>query len=171
MLKARNTQLHTALIVGLISAAWNPSSGQRALPSAPLQTVTDVPHSSSIAPYVNKRYGFSFRLPATWVGYKIVVSEWTGEGEAEHGSMISIRHPLWTKESPRQDIYIMVFTHEQWRKIQRGTLNVSAAPYPPSELGRNNRFVFAFPPRPYVDELDGYQEVIKIMGGKPLRAF
>jgi hypothetical protein len=54
--------------------------------------------------------------------------------------------------------------------IKHGTHNVSAAPFPPTELGRNKRYVFALPPRYDYAFLDGYLEVEEIMRGKPLKA-
>jgi hypothetical protein len=32
--------------------------------------------------------------------------------------LLSIRHPLWTKQNPRQDIPIMVFALAQWQLIE-----------------------------------------------------
>ncbi|TJX59638.1 hypothetical protein E8P77_21065, partial [Soehngenia saccharolytica] len=101
--------------------------------------------------YNNENYGFNFQLPKSWVGYKIIETKWEGRsiegtqsGEiVESGTIISIRHPLWTSEEPRQDIPIMIFTLSQWNLIQQEKISVSAAPINPSELGRNNNYVFA----------------------------
>jgi hypothetical protein len=89
----------------------------------------------------------------------------------EKGPILTIRHPLWTKDNPREDIPIMVFTLAQWDLVQKEQLIVSAAPFPPTELGRNNRYVFALPPRYDDDELTGYEEVESIMRSSPLHAF
>ena len=73
-----------------------------------------------------------------------------GKGEGDStvtGLLLSIRHPLWTKENPRQDIPIMVFTVEQWNVLQKGDFSVSAAPIGPSKLGSNYAYVFALPAR------------------------
>ena len=85
--------------------------------------------------------------------------------------VISIRHPLWTKEDPRQDIPIMVFTRRQWALVEQEKLIVSAAPFPPSELGKNSENVFALPARYNYGLLTGFEEVEKIMQGKPLHPF
>ncbi len=70
--------------------------------------------------YISKRYSFRFDLPESWKGYSIMVSEWRGEvpgsgksAKSEQGPEIVIRHPLWTKDNPRQDIPVMVFTLRQ----------------------------------------------------------
>lgn len=129
--------------------------------------------------YVNREYGFRFDLPASWKGYKILTKNETavshGPGASDETKegyvVVSIRHPLWTEANPRQDIPIMVFTHEQWEQIQQEKLIVSAAPIPPSELGRNRRYVFALPPRYNFAFPTGYEEVETILQGKPLRGF
>ena len=126
--------------------------------------------------YENKEYGFRFHLPKSWKGYKIIEDKWEGtpaeEGEDEKsvvsGPLISIRHPTWTKEEERQDIPIMIFTHEQWEALQKGEFHIGAAPINPSELGRNKRYVFALPPRYNFAFPTGYEEVEEILEGKPL---
>ncbi|TJX60675.1 hypothetical protein E8P77_19770, partial [Soehngenia saccharolytica] len=106
---------------------------------------------STTITYNNENYGFKFQLPKSWVGYQIIETKWEGRsieetqsGEiVESGTIISIRHPLWTKDKPRQDIPIMIFTLSQWDLIQEEKTSVGAAPINPSELGRNNNYVFA----------------------------
>jgi bla regulator protein blaR1 len=169
MLRAGTAESLAILILGVAAAAGNQMLGQTPTLSAPLATATKS-HSASIAPYVNTRYGFRFFLPADWVGYSIIVREQSLNQLGDYSTII-IRHPRWTEEHPRQDIPIMVFTPRQWRMIQRGILNVSAAPFPPSELGRNKRYVFAIPPRYDYAFPDGYLEVEEIMRGNPLKAF
>ena len=46
-----------------------------------------------------------------------------------------------------------------------------AAPINPGELGRNVKYVFALPARYNYAFPTGYQEVEKILEGKPLRGF
>jgi len=126
--------------------------------------------------YVNEEFGFSFNLPAGWTGYSILRESWqgyplTGESHIESGALISIRHPAWTEESPRQDIPIMVFTPVQWNEITAEELSVGAAPIPPSELGRNENYVFALPARYNFAFPEGFEEVEDIMESDPLRAF
>jgi len=102
--------------------------------------------------YANAQYGFTFSLPETWDGYSIVVDEWQGflSGQfetsiVEQGPLITIRHPLWTKKEPRQDIPIMVFTVSQWDALRRGQYYVGSSTARPTELARNANYVFALP--------------------------
>lgn len=123
--------------------------------------------------YVNREYGFTFTLPQSWKGFRVLQCEWSGERDSgpvsEHGPVLRLRHPLYTEESPREDIPIMVFTKVQWRDVSDATLNVSAAPFPPDVLGRNRKYVFALRPRFTYDELEGVEEVREIVCGAPLR--
>jgi hypothetical protein len=64
-----------------------------------------------------------------------------------------------------------VFTRKQWREVNDTVLDVTAAPFPPGEIGRNNKYVFAVPPRFFYDYADGWEEVINIVNCAPLRAF
>lgn len=126
--------------------------------------------------YENKEYGFRFRLPMSWKGYKIITDKWegipVGETESseatESGPIISIRHPKWTKEEERQDIPIMIFTLAQWDALQADGFHIGAAPMNPSELGRNSKYVFALPARYNYAFPTGYEEVEDILEGKPL---
>jgi hypothetical protein len=123
--------------------------------------------------YSNTEYGFDFSLPASWKGYSIVTGGWEGlpargTGPVEKGPQISIRHPLWNKSKPRQDVPIMVFTIPQWQELQRDGIHIGAAPIGPSELGRNSRYVFALPARYNYAFPEGYEEVDRILSGKPL---
>ncbi|MEW6233100.1 MAG: hypothetical protein AB1566_12410 [Chloroflexota bacterium] len=129
--------------------------------------------------YRNTQYGFSFSLPGSWKGYSIITDKWEGytlggpKGVVvvEQGPMISIRHPQWTSENPRQDIPIMVFTVAQWNALQQGKFYVSAAPINPGELGRNSRYVFALPARYNYAFPTGWEEVEKILESNPLHLF
>lgn len=126
--------------------------------------------------YQNPEYGFSFRLPASWQGYTIVPGKWegyavggpSGQQLVETGPMLSIRHPLWTEQRPRQDIPIMIFTVDQWNRLQADAFHIGAAPVGPRELGRNARFVFALPARYNFAFPPGYEEVESILQGNPL---
>jgi len=142
------------------------------------QATTKNPSDAQSISYINKQYGFRFDLPASWKGYSILTNErsegWSGSApppNLEKYMVISIRHPLWTKEDPRQDIPIMVFTRRQWALVEQEKLIVSAAPFPPSELGKNSENVFALPARYNYGLLTGFEEVEKIMQGKPLHPF
>lgn len=127
---------------------------------------------STTITYTNNTYGFTFSLPADWRGYTIVTSTWQGnENETVTGLEISIRNPNWTQANPTQDIPIMIFTPAEWNFVSSGTLAVSAAPIPPSELGANTSYVFALPARYNYAYPNGWQEVASIMQSNPLHAF
>lgn len=129
--------------------------------------------------YRNTKYGFDFTLPKSWSGYTIVTESWQGrslEGSTsgqvtETGQKLLIRHPQWTKEKPREDIPVMVFTIAQWQLVSEEKISLGAAPIGPTELGRNSKYVFALPARYNFDSLTGYQEVEQIMEKNPLKAF
>lgn len=129
--------------------------------------------------YRNRDYGFTFTLPKSWSGYKIAAETWEGrslEGSTsgqitETGPKLLIRHPGWTKENPREDIPIMVFTMAQWDKVQQAKISLGAAPIGPTELGRNSTYVFALPARYNFDFLTGFEEVEQILAGNPLKPF
>ena len=134
--------------------------------------------SLSIIEYKNIQYGFSFSLPVSWEGYSIAEDKWEGEAlvqgsdvVVEQGPIILIRHPQWTKENPRQDIPIMVFTIEQWNELQQEKFHIGAAPIGPTELGRNSKYVFALPARYNVAFPPGFEEVEEILENHPLKAF
>ncbi|WP_211233479.1 hypothetical protein [Thermicanus aegyptius] len=86
----------------------------------------------------------------------------------ETGPQLLIRHPNWTQKNPRQDIPIMVFTHEQWNALQNGDFSVSAAPIGPSKLGSNSVYVFALPARYNYAFQTGFEEVEEILKNNPL---
>lgn len=125
--------------------------------------------------YRNPEYGFTFTLPAAWEGYAVVTTEWEGlpvggSDPVQTGPMISLRHPLWTAEAPRQDVPIMIFTVDQWGALQEGEFHIGAAPMGPRELGRNTEYVFALPARYNYAFPEGYEEVEEILEGHPLQA-
>jgi len=150
-----------------IQQAASTPPGQESKQQPPAEAATEA------IVYKNTKYGFSFSLPEGWKGYTILTSSWERsdpeKGDVERGPVISIRHPLWTKENPRQDIPIMVFTIAQWAAVERGDLSVSAAGFGPSELGRNRKYVFALPPRFNEAEVAGVEEVNQILQHDPLR--
>jgi hypothetical protein len=139
------------------------------------------PKKSKSLVYTDKKYGFRFKLPESWRGYTVAVSEWqggdptyqTGEETSipENGPLITIEDPRSTESNPRQNIPIMVFTKRQWHLIEESKLIVSAAPFGPSELGMNARYIFALPPRYNYAFIDGWEEVDKIIQSQPLQAF
>lgn len=146
-------------VVGFVVALKNP-------PAAPAAGVT----------YDNSEYGFSVALPDSWNGYTIVTDTWEGypagsEDMSETGPMISIRHPLWSKELLRQDIPTMIFTKAEWNAMQNGEFHIGTAPVPPSELARNERYVFALPARYNYAFPLGYEEVDALIQASALRAY
>ncbi|MGI6605313.1 MAG: hypothetical protein ACOX2S_09905 [bacterium] len=128
--------------------------------------------------YENNQYGFRFSLPRSWEDYSIVSDNWEGytpDGPQGYqvvatGPIVIIRHPEWTEENPRQDIPIMVFTLDQWEKLERGEFHIGAAPIGPSELGRNDRYVFALPARYNFAFPTGFEEVEEIIESGPLKS-
>ena len=127
--------------------------------------------------YINTEYNFTFSLPNSWKGYSIINSDWEGnlintssDNQETIGPKILIRHPLWTSEKPRQDIPIMIFTQSQWDLVQKEEISIGAAPIPPSELNRNNEYVFALPARYNFALPNGFEEVIEIIKSKPLHS-
>jgi hypothetical protein len=139
---------------------------------SPLSSTSE--ESKSIV-YKNTQYGFNFVLPTSWDGYSIITSQWEGiaiDGGTvvETGPMISIRDPKWTEETPRQDIPIMVFSINQWDSLKKEEFHIGAAPVNPTELGRNNVYVFALPARYNFAFPPGYEDVENILAGKPLQA-
>lgn len=126
--------------------------------------------------YIDKQYGFGFALPNSWEGYTVVKEQWEGraltgnrQGDVtESGPLLLIRHPQWTPQKVRQDIPLMIFTHAQWEALQQGQWQVGAAPVPPTELGRNDRYVFALPARYNYAFPDGWEEVEQILQSNPL---
>ncbi len=128
--------------------------------------------------YRNTQYGFCFRLPADWKGYTIVTQQWRGtllsgnaQGPHEGGPQLLIRNPNWTEGDPWQDIPIMIFTPSQWKLVDSDDMAVSAAPIGPAELGRNDKYVFALPPR-WIGFYDvkGIDEVQTLMGRNPFES-
>lgn len=126
--------------------------------------------------YLNTKYGFSFSLPESWKGYKIISSEWRAlpvdnpqdEKSAITGPMISIRHPKWTIKDQRQDIPIMIISIKQWNLIEQDKYHIGAAPIGPQELSRNDRYVFALPARYDFAYPKGYEEVENIINNKSI---
>ena len=159
------------LAAGCSSQGNSIPSGSTPTPTASTSSSTN---SNSIS-YKNTKYGFTFSLPASWTGFSIVNSKWQGNDVktgaiSETGPMISIRHPLWTAAHLRQDIPIFIFSTSQWSSIQKSIFHIGAAPIPPSELGRNSKYVFALPARYNFAFPTGFQEVEQILQSNPLHA-
>ncbi|WP_411676996.1 hypothetical protein [Caproicibacter sp.] len=140
-------------------------------------TVDQQTLSASVV-YENTQYGFTVSLPSSWKGYTVRTEDWQGyslvpgqEGKiTETGPEIFIRHPKWTKETPRQDIPILIFTLDQWNEIQKDQFHIGAAAIGPSELARNSKYVFALPARYNFAFLPGYEEVDTLIRGGAVKA-
>jgi hypothetical protein len=125
--------------------------------------------------YRNDKYGFTFSLPDEWKGYTIVTEQWEAsdaqKGMVEHGPIIKIRPPDWTREKPRQDIPIMIFTLAQWESVEHGDFFIGGMPIAPGELGRNRKYAFAVSRRVEESEAAGAKEVNEILQRHPLHPF
>lgn len=135
----------------------------------------DPDSSSSLIIYKNTKYGFNFSLPTDWQGYSIIEDTWKGfplkNTAVQTGPKLLIRNPKWTAAMPYEDLPILVFTISQWNMYLAEDFSVSAAPIRASELARNNKYVFALPPRWDFDSSAGYKDAQDIIVGKPLQAF
>jgi hypothetical protein len=132
--------------------------------------------SKSSAAYVSKEYGFRFDLPQDWRGFSVINEQWSGTSldhavPDQTGPQLRIRNPKYTSAEPYEDIPIMVFTQKQWQEVRKEILAVSAAPFPPAEIARNSKYVFATPPRFYYDFAHGYEEVLRILHNRPMHTF
>lgn len=167
-------------LIWFSALAGGPAGCARAAAAANLQTescvalpATDAAGAGGVVVYVNQEFGFTFSLPSSWKGFRVLACRWSGaniarHGEEEAGPLIVIRHPLYTEESPRMDIPIMIYTKKQWGTDGRNLI-VSAAGAGLSDIGRNGKYVFAFPPRFTNVEGEGVQEVFDIVTSHPLR--
>ena len=119
--------------------------------------------------FISAQYGFRFDLPDDWRGFCVLQSHW-GLPSEENGPVLILRSPEYTEDDPHEDIPIMIFTHQQWKKIVRGDLLVSTA-FPPEEIGRNTRHVFGIVWRDFNDNRTGYKEVFAILQNHPMHTF
>jgi hypothetical protein len=160
------------LTIVLIAAGCNNKATQ-----PPSQAPNNEQSSSNTIKYSNNEYGFTFDLPKSWEGYQIITDKWQGQSTTQpnqniaEGPQLNIRHPQWTIDNPRQDIPIMVFTLEQWNNLQTEKFHVGAAPVGPSELARNNKYIFALPARYNFAFPTGYEEAEQLIQNKALKAF
>jgi len=134
---------------------------------------TSTPPSGDAVEYRNTRYGFTFSLPQGWKGYTIVSDQWEAsdaqKGTVERGPIVCIRHRDWSKETPWQDIPIMVFTLTQWESAEKGNFYAGGSAIGFHELGRNRKYAFALSSRYNEAEVAGREEVDKILQHEPLR--
>lgn len=134
-----------------------------------LETLRSVQTDSIV--FENTQYGFRFKMPGSWSNFTVVAEQWEGlsiggsteDKIVETGHVINIRHPLWTAQSPRQDIPIMIFSIDQWDLLKKEKFHIGAAPVGPKEIGRNGKYVFALPARYNYAFLTGFEEVERIL--------
>lgn len=128
--------------------------------------------------YKNKQYRFRVSLPASWKHFSIDVGTWHGSKRNKDGQIvgeisgptIAIRHPLWSEKNPHQDIPIMIFTKEKWSLVEK-EVTIGTAPFGPSEIGRNRKYVFALPARYNYALPIGWEEVEKIIAQNSLHPY
>ncbi|MBP9821887.1 MAG: hypothetical protein KBC81_00335 [Candidatus Pacebacteria bacterium] len=128
--------------------------------------------SASSIIYKNNQYGFSIPLTSAWKGYTVLNSQWEGaylndNNKTIRGPKIILRHPQWATSSMREDLPVMIFTLDEWRrvtndKVSDDNISVGAAPIPPSILGQNSKYVIALPARYNFDSKAGWEEVDKL---------
>lgn len=120
--------------------------------------------------YRNTQYGFCFRLPADWKGYRIVAEKWPGDVPDAQEELL-IRNPKWTEDDQYQDIPIVIFTRAQWRIGEGSDMNWNVAGLEPTEIGRSRSYVFAQPPG-WIGSEDakGMDEVQALMLQNPFQA-
>ncbi|MGB7745211.1 MAG: hypothetical protein WBL41_20740, partial [Terracidiphilus sp.] len=141
-----------------LAPAFAPALSKDSQNSTPVATATPIV-------YRNTQYGFCFRLPADWKGYKIVTVPGVRVPE------LLIQHPKWTADDPRPEIPIMVFTREQWKLGESSDMNWNVAGLEPTEIGRNQSYVFAQPPGWIESEdAEGMDEVRTLMLQNPFEA-
>jgi hypothetical protein len=123
--------------------------------------------------YRNPKYAITFTLPQQWQGFTVVHEKWEALLQSsdfektlrtEHGLIITLRNPRWTKKHPTQDIPILIFTRQQWKWEHAGRL----FPYAGGilyELGHNQKYVLAIYSRFNFNEANkGWQEAGTIAG-------
>lgn len=154
-----------------------PSPEATPVPEVTVQpTVTVMPETTPVAAaegivYHNTQFGFDFKLNDSWEGYQVLSDVWEGtsidganQGDiTETGVKIIIRHPGWSDKKPYQDIPIMIFTYDQWEKVENEDISLGAAPIGPTWLGSNSQYVFALPARYNFDFALGTQQVDKMI--------
>jgi len=163
---------HLALLILLVCAALSPAF---ALAQNEISQSSPPDLISTPIVYRNTQYGFCFRLPADWKRYTIVAEKWpetvADTQEEESVPELLIRSPKWTEDDPWQDIPIMVFTRKQWKLGESNDMNWNVAGLRPTEIGRNQSYVFA-QPRRWIgfEDARGMDEVQALMLQNPFEA-
>ncbi|HAG10485.1 MAG TPA: hypothetical protein DCK76_03660 [Desulfotomaculum sp.] len=65
----------------------------------------------------------------------------------------------------------MIFTISQWNSLQKEDFYIGAAPMGPSDLARNNSYVFVLPARYNYAFPTGFKEVENILAARQLKTF
>lgn len=136
----------------------------------------NVPNHPSDLPlrYHNAQYGLTFFLPSNWQGYSVLTQQWNSERYspaadktvvADHGPMITLRHPQWEASALYQDIPILVFTRSQWDALHQGKIWPSLyAGGVMDEMWHNRRFVFGISSRYNAnDSVKDWKEVADVV--------
>lgn len=172
----KNTTSIIVLVILVGVAAYFMFAKNKDVPPVNDPSNTPVVVPSDKVSYDNTEYGFTFTLIDSWKGYTVVTSAWQGSASnvtkpSETGPKLFIRNPRWAEAEHYEDIPILIFTLAQWNSYMADNFSVSAAPFPASELGRNNKYVFALPPRWDYDYSKGYEEAQTIVKSKPLAPY
>jgi hypothetical protein len=144
-----------------------------AMPGADFLCVRLQDFAPNVVSYTNPKYGLKFRLTPDWRGYKVISKRWQGTTYSARtdqtkvvarGAWIILRHPLWSKSQPYQDIPIMVFTRKQWEDYHHGKFSGPYAGGVELEIGRNSKYVFAVSSRFNADDsVAGWKEVTELV--------
>ena len=161
----KNKILLTFTLIILVSAVIFVSANfffkQKAL--APVVETPLVSTSTELI-YKNYAYSFTMNLQKDWRLYTVSTAT------IPFGNSVTLRHPLWTKENPRMDIPVLVYTVEQWDKWVKTDFEgyPTAAPIGPTERGRNIRYVLATAPRynfSFLSGFEGVEDILKTLKG------
>ena len=120
--------------------------------------------------YKNNEYGFEIEFPESWEGYSVVKDFWQGSEVNDNGNLkyggprIIFKNPQTTDQQLWQDIPIMVITPDVWEFIIEEKVSVSSAPIGPAKIGKNEKYIFATPPRWYgFTDAMGSDEAVEIV--------
>ncbi len=146
--------LIAVVIIAVVAFIYIQNSSPMAISTTPPSSTTTTPPTQNV--YTNSQYGFQMTFPASWNGFTIATSSWTGNRidgvetfAAYTGPRVTFKNPQTTPQQEWQDIPIMVFTPSQWDLVEQEKLAVSAAPIGPAKVGENAQYIFATPPRWY----------------------
>lgn len=129
--------------------------------------------------YLNVEYHFAIYLPKEWEGLQVIKEQQTGDKKWDElfrkidkeYVIINLRHPLWTKEIPYQDISFVLFRTEQWNKNLNDATKENYDLLPQDVPGGDNFYVIRLNPTAYNNQLEGYSEVLDIIGEDYFNSF